>query len=67
MFKGTLITVLEDIFNHNIRIEYRNKVFLTKRIEDKLTPSEKRRQTILKNKKDLEQALLKRDSILCQR
>ena len=64
MFKDTSITVLKDIFNHNIRIKYRNKIFLTKRIEDKLTPSEKRRQTILQNKKDLEQALLKRDSML---
>lgn len=62
MFKDTSITVLEDIFNHNIRIEYQNKIFLTKKIEDKLTISEKRRQTILQNKKDLEQVLLRRDS-----
>ncbi len=67
MFKGTTITVLEDIFNNTIRIEYRNKIFLTKLIEDKLTPSEKRRQTILQNKKDLEQALLKRDSMIHKR
>lgn len=62
MFKGSEITVIEDIFNHKIRIQYKNKVFLTKKIEDKLTPSQKRMQTILQNKKDLEQALLKRDS-----
>lgn len=43
MFKGTSITVLEDIFNHNVRIKYRNKAFLTKRVEDKITPSEKKK------------------------
>ena len=62
MFKGTKVKLMIDIFNPElIRIEYRKKVFNTYKIPDRMTAAEKRRLTIIQNKKDLEAALAKRD------
>lgn len=62
MFKGTKVKLLIDIFDPTfIRIEYRNKVFNTQKIENKLTPAQKSMQTRIQNKKDREAALALRD------
>ena len=62
MFKGTAVKVLIDIFNNDlVRIEYRNKIFNTYKLHNQMTANEKRRLTIIQNKKDLEAALAKRD------
>lgn len=68
MFKGTFVIVLIDIFNSNlIRIEYRNKIFNTVKIPDKITPAQKSMQTKIQNKKDLEHALRIRDLKMSKR
>ena len=62
MFKGTKVTVLIDIFNPElVRIEYRNKIFNTKKLINHETPSQKAMQTRIQNKKDREEALRIRD------
>jgi len=58
MFKGTNVKVLIDIFkSEKVRIEYKNKIFNTKRIENHITPSQKATLTKIRNKKEREEIL----------
>ena len=56
IFKGTEITVMEDIFNHTIRAEYRKKVYSTRQIAGHRQDSIKRQQKI-QNQKELDEYL----------
>lgn len=53
MFKGTKVTVLEDIFYHLIRVEYKKKIHNTKLVHGHRHDPVKR-QTKINNHKDLE-------------
>ena len=62
MFKGTKVKILIDIFNPElVRIEYRNKVFNTNKLENHVTKAQKNIQTRIQNKKDRDAALALRD------
>ena len=56
IFKGTDITVMEDIFDHTIRAEYRKKVYSTRQIAGHRQDSVKRQQKI-QNQKELDEYL----------
>ena len=56
IFKGTAITVMEDIFDHIIRVEYRKKVYSTRQIEGHRKDTAKRQQKI-QNQKELDEYL----------
>lgn len=56
IFKGTDITVMEDIFDHTIRVEYRKKVYSTKQIAGHRQDPVKRQQKI-QNQKELDEYL----------
>ena len=50
IFKGTDITVMEDIFDHTIRAEYRKKVYSTRQIAGHRQDPVKRQQKIQNQK-----------------
>ena len=56
IFKGTDITVMEDIFDHTIRAEYRKKVYSTRQIAGHKQDPMKRQQKI-QNQKELDEYL----------
>ena len=56
IFKGTDITVMEDIFDHTIRAEYRKKVYSTRQIAGHRQDPLKRQQKI-QNQKELDEYL----------
>ena len=56
IFKGTTITVMEDIFDHTIRAEYRKKVYSTRQIAGHKQDPVKRQQKI-QNQKELDEYL----------
>ena len=56
IFKGTEITVMEDIFDHTIRAEYRKKVYFTRQIAGHRQDPIKRQQKI-QNQKELDEYL----------
>jgi len=56
IFKGTEITVLEDIFDHTIRAEYRKTIYITRQIAGHLQDPIKRQQKI-QNQKELDEYL----------
>ena len=56
LFKGTEITVMEDIFDHTIRAEYRKKIYNTKQVAGHLHDPIKRQQKI-QNQKELDEYL----------
>ena len=56
IFKGTDITVMEDIFDHTIRAEYRKKVYSTRQIAGHRQDPVKRQQKI-QNQKELDEYL----------
>ena len=56
IFKGTDITVMEDIFEHTIRAEYRKKVYSTRQIAGHRQDPVKRQQKI-QNQKELDEYL----------
>lgn len=56
IFKGTDITVMEDIFDHTIRAEYRKKVYSTRQIPGHRQDPIKRQQKI-QNQKELDEYL----------
>ena len=56
IFKGTDITVMEDIFDHTIRAEYRKKVYSTRQIAGHRQDPIKRQQKI-QNQKELDEYL----------
>ena len=64
IFKGSRITVFENILNHNIYVKYYNKYYNTQMIEDRITRSEKIKTTKVENQKILEQVLKERDERL---
>ena len=57
MYKGTTVDVLQNIFDKKICIKYRNKVYQTKQIEGHIQDSEKRKQALINNQKELELVL----------
>ena len=61
LFKGTEITVMEDVFDHIIRPEYRKKVYNTKQVAGHLQNPVKRQQKI-QNQKELDEYLRLQDS-----
>ena len=56
IFKGSDITVMEDIFDHTIRAEYRKKVYSTRQIAGHKQDPMKRQQKI-QNQKELDEYL----------
>lgn len=64
IFKGSKITVYENVLNHHIYVNYYNKFYNTKLVEDKIGRSEKIRTTKVENQKILEQVLKERDERL---
>ena len=56
IFKGTAITVMEDIFDHTVRAEYRKKVYSTRQIAGHRQDTAKRQQKI-QNQKELDEYL----------
>lgn len=56
IYKGTEITVMEDIFDHTIRAEYRKKVYTTRQIAGHRQDPTKRQQKI-QNQKELDEYL----------
>ena len=56
IFKGSTITVMEDIFDHTIRAEYRKKVYSTRQIAGHKQDPVKRQQKI-RNQKELDEYL----------
>ena len=56
IFKGTTITIMEDIFDHTIRAEYRKKVYSTRQIAGHKQNLVKRQQKI-QNQKELDEYL----------
>lgn len=56
IFKGTTITVMEDIFDHTVRAEYRKKVYSTRQIAGHKQDPVKRQQKI-QNQKELDEYL----------
>ena len=73
IFKGTDITVMEDIFDHTIRAEYRKKVYSTRQIAGHRQDSVKRQQKIQnQNFEHIEEMYLEKSmelfkSYLCNR
>lgn len=55
-YKGTEITVMEDIFDHTIRAEYRKKVYITRQLPGHRQDLVKRQQKI-QNQKELDEYL----------
>ena len=56
IFKGTEIVVMEDIFNHTLRAEYRKKVYTTRQIAGHRQDPIKKQKKI-QNQKDLDEYL----------
>ena len=56
IFKGTTITIMEDIFDHTIRAEYRKKIYSTRQIAGHKQNLVKRQQKI-QNQKELDEYL----------
>ena len=56
IFKGTAITVMEDIFDHTVRAEYRKKFYSTRQIAGHRQDTAKRQQKI-QNQKELDEYL----------
>lgn len=56
IFKGTAIIVMEDIFDHTIRVEYRKKIYSTRQIAGHKQEPVKRQQKI-QNQKELDEYL----------
>lgn len=56
IFKGTEITVMEDIFDHTIRVEYRKKIYTTRQTAGHLQDPVKKQQKI-QNQKELDEYL----------
>ena len=56
IFKGTTITIMEDIFDHTIRAEFRKKVYSTRQIAGHKQNLVKRQQKI-QNQKELDEYL----------
>ena len=56
IFKGSAITVMEDIFNHTVRAEYRKRVYSTRQIAGHKQNPLKRQQKI-QNQKELDEYL----------
>jgi len=58
MYKGTEIILLISLLNPGeIKIEYRNKIFNTKKIKNKKTSSQKGLETLIRNKKQMAEVL----------
>ena len=55
-YKGTEITVMEDVFDHTIRVEYRKKVYKTRQLDGHRQNPIKRQQKI-QNQKELDEYL----------
>lgn len=61
-YKGTEITVMEDIFDHTIRVEYRKNVYKTRQIDGHRQDPIKRQQKI-QNQKELDEYLRSQNSM----
>lgn len=61
IFKGSRITVFENVLSHKIYVKYYNKFYNTQLIEDRTSRSEKIKITKIENQKILEQVLRERD------
>ena len=57
IFKGSVVTVYENILNHKIFVKYYNKFYNTEIIPDKITASSKAKITRVENQKKLDQVL----------
>ena len=64
VFRGSSVTIYENIFNGNVYAKYYGKFYATCKIEDKITAAEKRRLTRIENQKQLEQVLKEREKRL---
>ena len=64
IFKGTKVTVYENILNKKVFVKYYNKFYDTEKLENKVTPSEKARIKRIENQKELEQVLIDRQNII---
>ena len=64
IYKGTKITVYENVFTKVIRIKYYNIFFETKQIEGHRQDPVKKEQLKIDNQKQLEQVLKERDERL---
>lgn len=56
IFKGTEITVMDDVFDHTIRAKYRNRIYSTKQVAGHKKDITKRQQKI-QNQKELDEYL----------
>jgi len=64
MYKGSKVEVLENVFTGEVYIKYRNKIYYTKQIEGHYQDPEKRKQAVINNQKELDEALRIRDNKL---
>lgn len=64
IFKGTKVTIYENVLNHKIFVKYHNQFYNTQMLENRLSRSEKIRITKVENQKILEQVLKERDERL---
>ena len=64
IFKGSKITVFENVLSHKVYVKYYNKFYNTQLIEDRIPRSEKIKITKIENQKILEQVLKERDERL---
>ena len=62
MYKGTTVEILQNIFDKNVYVKYRNKIYKTKKIEGHFQDPEKRKQALINNQKELELVLAERDN-----
>lgn len=53
MYKGTLIEVLQNIFDKKVYVKYRGVVYQTKKIEGHFQDPEKKKQVLINNQKEL--------------
>lgn len=62
MYKGTSVEVLQNIFDKNVYVKYRNKIYQTKLIEGHFQDPQKKKQALINNQKELELVLSQRNS-----
>ena len=60
MYKGTTVETLENIFDGEVKIKYRNKIYKTKQIEGHFQEPEKKKQNLINNQKELDLVLRER-------
>ena len=62
MYKGTTVEIFQNIFDKNVYVKYRDKIYTTKQIEGHFQDPKKRKQALINNQKELELVLAERDS-----